>query len=75
MATKGPGLERDLLMLAGRWREFHVMQERSILAPAPTVDGKVGGAWQIHAPGARQVSARRETPGRAMRPGVSHAQQ
>lgn len=57
-STVGPGAYRDAMHAAGRWREVTKMQERSIHAPAPTVDGKVGGAWQIHGPGER-VARRR----------------
>lgn len=52
-ATVGPGPVRDAAMAAGDWRSIHKPQERSIDAPAPTLDGKVGGAWRIHPPGER----------------------
>lgn len=40
-------------MASGDWRDAHRLQERSIDAPAPTLDSKVGSAWQIHLPGQR----------------------
>ena len=49
-STVGPGAYRDAMMAAGRWREIHTPQQRSIDVPAPTVDRKVGGAWKIHLP-------------------------
>jgi hypothetical protein len=52
-ATVGPGARRDALMAAGRWRDLHRAQERSVHAPAPTLTTSSGSAWQVHPPGAR----------------------
>lgn len=61
-ATVGPGAERDAAMSEGRWRDIHKPQERSVHAPAPTVDGKAPGAWALHPPGERAeaLAAHRE---------------
>jgi DNA (cytosine-5)-methyltransferase 1 len=78
-ATVGPGPARDALMAEGRWREAHKPQERPIDRPAPTVDGKVGGAWAVHWPGERPATTvngdpRISPPGRDD-PAVSGSQQ
>jgi site-specific DNA-cytosine methylase len=49
----GPGQRGD------DWRAETKPYERSIDEPAPTVDGKAGGAWAVHAPGDRPT---KETP-------------
>lgn len=56
-ATVGPGAERDRAMREGRWREIHKPQERSVDAPAPTVDGKAPGAWAVHPSGVARAIA------------------
>lgn len=55
--TVPPGDERR-----ADWRASTKPYERSIQAPAPTVDGKAGGAWKVHPPGQRAeaVAAGRE---------------
>jgi DNA (cytosine-5)-methyltransferase 1 len=52
-ALVGPGQRTD------DWRGETKPYERSIDEPAPTVDGKAGGAWAVHAPGDRPT---KETP-------------
>lgn len=54
--TVGPGYRSD------DWRAETEPYERSVEAPAPTVDGKAGGAWAVHPPGERAeaLAARRE---------------